>query len=103
MSTTLQSNVQRTVSLIEHTDEFVGSTISTALTVVRVLRVTYEVGSDGTRREVSRRTLTRDIAAIMADLDARAMLTTMPPIFDRWAAEDDAAALAALTPPEVNE
>jgi len=102
MSTTLQSDVQRTVSLIEHTDEFVGSTFSLATTAVRVLRVTYEVGTDGARREVSRRMLNRNIAAIMADPDAAAMLTIMPPIFDRWAAEDDAAALAALTPPPID-
>jgi len=56
------------------------------VTLVRVIRDTY---ADGSTAVVGRRTVTRGLAALLADKDAAPLLALLPAIFDRWAVEDD--------------
>ena len=57
---------------------------------VRVLRVTRDYFANSPPVEVSRRWLQRTMAQLMADSGALPMIAALPPIFDRWAQEDDA-------------
>lgn len=79
-------------SRIERTEEVVITTPMSGAYAVRVNRVTYDLFPDKPPVEVSRRTLFRDLPALLADQDAAAMVSALPALFDRWAAEDDAAA-----------
>lgn len=76
----------------ERTDEVVIEAPLGAGYNVRVLRITRDYYADGRITEVSRRWIVRNMTQLMADSDAFPLLASLPPIFDRWSQEDDAAA-----------
>lgn len=55
--------------------------------LVQIVRVTRDYYANQPPVEIKRRTITRDFAALMADPAAAALLLSLPPVFDRWAAE----------------
>lgn len=54
---------------------------------VHVIRVTRDYYANQPPVEIKRRTVTRDLTALLADPAAAALLLSLPPVFDRWATE----------------
>ena len=67
---------------------------------VRVLRITRDYYADKAPVIVAQRYVERDMAQLMADMQAPGMLATLPHVFDRWTAEDDTPPLPEEVPPE---
>lgn len=83
----------RTYTTEERTEEVIITTPRGEPYTVAISRGIYEI-EDGVATRVGGRIVHRTLVQMMADADAPSLLSTMPPIFDRWALEDIAAAQA---------